>query len=833
MTDRSTGAQGAGWKPAAWCRALFMAGLLAVGAPVSAKAIASGDIPVLAPDEGLLLLEVDTNLKLMHVQVSSVGRGSGLSLDNLRPGQTAGLFVVHAGDYRWSRIDTSLYTRLEFKDEDEYRFHVEPGKITYAGDLVFRPTSYYWANVQVRNRGLRAIDWLEATHPALARQLPVVYSGLYPDGFPAFYRAAQVASPHGLSGRVEVDAPPTPAVLPLSPRDLWRGDRVTHAALNPAGDLLAEALQLDETHWAIDLIDLKASSATRLVESPAEVRSLQWSGDRNLLGGVAETPGVEVVTVFHIRDGADGRRKFDGVRIDPIGNVLSTIPGDPDHVLYVSWLDVGAVVARIDISSRSSINSSRASRINNSLNEHVSNDVAWWADGHGRLRLVMTRKDDQSQLKYGAGDGRFAYMLALDSDTALEPVAMSFEGDLLYAISDEDRAQRDLVVFDPVQKRITRTLFSKPGVDVVSALFDDRQAPIGVTYYQEGRQVTEYFDARSEAMSKLLEKTFPGRTVGVVSRNHDGSQLVLEVEGSDQPPMLYHLDVARHQASLLESERPWLDGKSLAPSRLLKVASADGFPIEAYLTLPPGEGKHPLLVLPHGGPVGVSDRLLFDPEVQFYASLGYGVLRVNYRGSDGYGKAFREAGYGAQGTRIEDDIDAALKVALATNTLDPERMCIVGASYGGYSALVSVVRWPQRFRCAVSVAGISDRLLAFSATDGAQSAEGRKALERVFGDPRKQHDAMLEGSPLYHYRDLQVPIMLVHGEEDMRVDYEHSRRLVRMLNLAGRKPVMLSFKEGDHSYGEIDQIDKTYRGIAGFLEKFLGAPATASVAGSH
>ena len=92
---------------------------------------------------------------------------------------------------------------------------------------------------------------------------------------------------------------------------------------------------------------------------------------------------------------------------------------------------------------------------------------------------------------------------------------------------------------------------------------------------------------------------------------------------------------------------------------------------------------------------------------------------------------------------------------------------------------------------------------------------------------------MLEGSPLYHYRVMQVPVMLVHGEEDMRVDYEHSRRMVRMLNLAGRKPVMLSFKDGDHGYGEIDQIDQTYRGIAGFLEKFLGTPATESAAGSH
>jgi len=805
----------------AWWRGVLVVMLTAFGGTAAARSIAPGEIPTLAADEGLLLIEVDTNLTLNHVQVSPVGRHAGPTLDLMRPGQTAGLYVVHAGDYRWDRIDTSLFTRFTFDDKPEYRFHVEPGRITYAGDLVFRPTAFYWADLQVRNRGLRAMDWLDANHPALAKRLPFVYSGLYDDPFPAFYRAIADGAARRPASSGEVEAPPVPGTLPMSPRELWRSDRVSQVALNPTGDLLAEALQLDEKHWAIDLIDLKAGSALRLLDSPAAVRSLLWSGDRNLLAGVAETAGPEVVTVFHIRDGGNGKRAYDGVRIDPLGNVLATIAGDPDHILYVA----AGIVQNIDIHSRASINGASVSNRNHSLNEHIVGDVGWWADGHGRLRMALTRRDDKSQLLYDTGDGRFTFMLAMNSETTLNPVGVSFDGDVLYATTDEGRGQRDLVVFDPVQKQVTRTLFSKAGVDVDSVVFDSRQTPIGVRYYQEGRRVTEYFDQASAALAGLLRQTFPDRTVDILDRNADGSQVILQVEDSDQPPVLYHLDVAHRQAALLEAQRPWLEGKAMAATRLLKTVSDDGFPIEAYLTLPAGQGRHSLLVLPHGGPVDVSDRLLFDPEVQFFASLGYGVLRVNFRGSDGYGKAFREAGYGAQGTRIEDDIDAAIRAALATGVLDQERMCIAGASYGGYSALVSTVRWPHRFRCAVSVSGPTDRLLAFSATDGAQSEEGRKLLERIFGDPRAQHDAMLAGSPLYQYRDLQVPLMLVHGEQDMRVDYEHVRRLVRMLNLGGQRPVMLSFAEGDHGYGDLDQIDKTYRGIAGFLETYLGAPA--------
>jgi dipeptidyl aminopeptidase/acylaminoacyl peptidase len=812
-------------RPARWLAlVLLFAAYPALAKPHTVK---PGEVPVLAADEGLLLLSVDTNLKLTQVEVSAIGkRYTAAKISNMKPGTTAQLFVVRAGDYRWSRIDTSLYTRIDLDDDPKYRFHVEAGKITYAGDLFFRPLGFLSANVQVRNRGLRAMDWLETKHPAIPRQLAFVYSGLYPDAFPEFYRTEHAISTASLADLAAVDAPPEPAALPVSPRVLWRGNRVTQVRINPAGNLVAEGLQLDDTHWAIDLIDLQASSVTRLLASPAAVRSLVWTGNGTLLGGVSEAGGAEIVTVFHIGESANGTRAIRNVQIPPLGNIISTIPGDPDHIIYAAYGSDGAHLYALDIRNRGSIHDSH----HHMLNDKIGHDVDWWFDGHGRLRLVMTEPGEKRRLEYGPGDGTFVPMADVTLNTSMTPVAMSFDGDLLYAISDEDRAQRDLVAIDPRNNRIVRTLFSKPGVDVDGALFDDHRTPIGVTYYQEGRLVSEYFDAGNQALASLLEKTFPGRTVGVVSRNHDGSRLVLEVEGSDQPPMLYFLDVPKRAASLLDAERPWLDGKALAASRLLKVTSADGLPIEAYLTLPAGSGRHPLLVLPHGGPVGISDRMLFDPETQFFASLGYGVLRVNFRGSDGYGKAFRKAGERALGTKIEDDIDAAIKAASATGTVDTGRMCNAGSSYGGNSALVSIVRWPTRFRCAVSVAGLSDRMLDFSATDTAASDDGRKALERIFGDPRTERDAMLAGSPVFHYRDVEVPVMLVHGEEDMRVDYEHARRMVRMLNLAGRRPVMLTFKDGEHSLGDLDQIDKTYRGIAGFLEKYLGAPTIVSAA---
>ena len=200
-------------------------------------------------------------------------------------------------------------------------------------------------------------------------------------------------------------------------------------------------------------------------------------------------------------------------------------------------------------------------------------------------------------------------------------------------------------------------------------------------------------------------------------------------------------------------------------------------------------------------------------------------------------KAFREAGHRGFGTAIEDDIDAAIKHAIAHYPLDGERMCAVGSSYGGYSSLVSAVRWPERFRCVVSIAGVSDRVLFFTASDSGRNAKVRELMEERLGDPHSDLAAMLETSPAFHHERLRVPVMLVHGKEDLRVDFEHTLRLQRLFALDGRHAVGLVFDREGHGIVDIDNIEKAWHGIAGFLRQHLdgarpGQPSAAAPAAS-
>lgn len=795
-----------------------------------------GEQPVLGPGEGLVVISVDTSVDLASVRVRKVDQILGAALiKNLHKGRRSrNLYVASAGNYTWAQVKPLTYFYYDFSDQPEFKFTVVPGKITYPGDLVFHPITSNTGSIQISNRGLAVIDWLQKDYSDAYRRFPFEFSGHYPDPFPQFYREIVDAMRGPVDTGNTLLPPPKPSRLPIPIRDLWKEDRVVSARMSPNGDMVAVQLHTDPNHWSIELVDLLSDSASTVANSDAEFGELAWSGDGVLLlpvRGIVDGP-QDIYVVRIGPAGGNGRRDITQMKLPRQGWVMGSVPGHPDQLLFASiGSDGKLLVHHMDISSQRTLDAFRYNA-RDRLNIGVEDDIFWFTDGQAQLRLALAmRKDDQADeeghnyhqvLMYGQ-DGRFEEVMRIDREDPFTPVGLSPDGSLVYGITEKDRAQRELVAFDPVARKYGRTLFSKPGVDVQSAIFDPQQNLVGVTYHRGGLLVSEYFNETNDAQAKLLRETFPGKTVLVGGRSHDGKQLMLWVDGGDQPVQLYHLDIAARRASLLEESRPWLKASQLSPNETFGFKGVDGMQLEAFLTMPRTSGKHPLIVFPHGGPIGVSDTLDFDPEVQFLASLGYAVLRVNYRGSEGYGKAFREAGFRKYGTAIEDDIDAATQYALAHYPLDASRMCAVGASYGGYSSLVSAIRWPARFRCVVSIAGVSDRILFFTASDAGGNKELRKEMEKLIGDPNTQLEEMKATSPLYHYRELKVPVMLVHGTDDLRVDYEHTLRLERMLTIDGRPPVGMVFDKEGHGMERIDDIEAMWNGVAGFLQAHLDA----------
>lgn len=799
------------------------------------RKIDPGEAADLKPDEGLLLITFDSSSKVISARFGGDGKAFARGvMSNLDAGRNPQLFALREGRYQWDSVRLQglfgLRYTFDLSDSNDFAFEVKAGAINYAGDLIFRPEMFTRARFHVANRSLRAMDWLYKHHADISSSYTLVYSGSYPDPFPTFYRQAWE-----LAGKPS-EFPPSP--LPpeldeapvLSVEQMWDDDRVVSADLNPRGDFVASLIRLENGAFSLDLVDLEAGTAQSLLATVTPITDIGWKDDRTLLAHSIEDHR-RVLSVIKIGERDGDLHAVETHSIPSTGIVLDLLPAVPGRVLHQDTDEHGqAVVFSVDIGSPDGMAQLARARTRDRLNRGLDDAIRWFADGSGRLRAAVVQREDQQLLMYGQ-KGQFSEIQNLSGLNPFVPMALSRDGKRIFGLSDAGRAQRDLVVLDGAQGKVTETLFSKPGTDVVSPIIGPDGEPVGVNYYEDGRLVGEFFDQADHRTMGMLNAAFPDLTVMVVDRSDDASRSLVWVDGSDTPARLFFVDSKVRKAELLEHNSPKLADVRFAQTHRMVVRTRDGLDIEAFVTLPDAEGQRPLVVMPHGGPIGVADRLHFNRDVQFLASLGYAVLRVNYRGSEGFGSAFREAGRNQLGAAIEDDIDTALSQALESFPLDEQRMCVMGTSYGGFSALASAARHPERFRCVISIAGVTDRALFFTASDGGRTAAGRAQLERWLGNPSTDLQQMMEVSPLYRYRDITAPVLLVHGLEDWRVDYEHALRLQRMLSLAGRPPSMITFQNEGHAVGNDDTRMALWHGVAGFLAEHL-KPAQARTGSS-
>ena len=208
--------------------------------------------------------------------------------------------------------------------------------------------------------------------------------------------------------------------------------------------------------------------------------------------------------------------------------------------------------------------------------------------------------------------------------------------------------------------------------------------------------------------------------------------------------------------------------------------------------------------------------------MQWLAHNGYAVLQINYRGSSGYGTDFAEAGLRELGRGIEDDIDAAVMTALAAySQLDRNRIGLFGASYGGYSALMSVIRNPDLYRCGASFAGVTDLTLLFAKSRVHKNPELREKVARIVGDPDLDYEEQTRNSPVYRYREIDRPIFLAHGTKDGVVDIEHSWRLRMLMRRRGVDPDFVVIDDAGHGFDYVEDAELLYVPLLAFLDKHL------------
>lgn len=604
---------------------------------------------------------------------------------------------------------------------------------------------------------------------------------------------------------------PGPAPAPLEA--YGSTPAIEHIQLSPSGELIARIIVTGETR-AIAVTRIATGENLFLGDiSVFKVRDLTWIGEGRVLVVTSQTRGIATLGVprselfFGQIVDLETRRVIQV--LDRTPDVLGVLYG-PASVRTTSEGDI-LLVRGVNISNeqlnlhRIDLRTGRGRPV--AYMDHTTDDYV--LDGEGKV-IAMARYDDRTgdwTLRLPDGRGyRDAWSVDAPVDTPAllgvgrTPRTIVVSADRPDLAADDGEIPDDLFEVDVDTGAWSRLPFDHAPDFVVHhprtglLIGGGRAEEDGVRY--------EFVDPQAARRWQAVERAFRDRPPQLVSWNDAMTQVVVFINTGDAGQ--YQLvDFDRGVADILADAYPDITPAQVGAVRSIHYSAQDGLRISGYLTLPPGVSEPsglPLVVLAHGGPAS-RDVAGFDWWAQALASRGYAVLQANFRGSTGYGAAFLEAGYGEWGRKMQTDLSNGVRWLAAEGVIDPGRVCIVGASYGGYAAMAGLTLETGVYRCGVSVAGVSDlrRMVNREAQQERQNdSQTVRYWNRFMGAARLNDRALDALSPARLAASIDGPLLLIHGRDDTVVPIEQSRIMAEALRRAGKPVELVELPGEDH-----------------------------------
>jgi dipeptidyl aminopeptidase/acylaminoacyl peptidase len=447
----------------------------------------------------------------------------------------------------------------------------------------------------------------------------------------------------------------------------------------------------------------------------------------------------------------------------------------------------------------------------------------WVADSTGAVRLAFGEQGRRRFVLHRATDrDEWQQVREFDfMDGQIIPLTFAAGDRECFVLASTGTGRAAVRRFDPVTGELGEVIFADEVYDAAHVLQSrhDRRL-LGVAYEAERWEVA-WQDEGMRRLQELLDLELPDTRNTFYSRSDDERWYVILASSDRHPGTFYLLDTQEMTMETLVSRADWLKKEELAEMRPISYVARDGLTIHGYLTLPVGmEAKNlPLVVNPHGGP-WVRDSWGFDPEVQFLASRGYAVLRMNFRGSTGYGGHHLQAGYGQWGLAMQDDITDGVKWAIAEGIADPARIAIYGASYGGYAAMAGLAFTPELYRCGVNYVGVTDVALLQRTVPRAWESI-MEQLEDMTGDRKRDRERLEAASPLENADRIRAPVFFAYGELDDRVDMRHGTRMAATLRRNGVTVEWMLRSDEGHGFRKWDNKISFYRTMERFLAEHM------------
>ncbi|WP_372872082.1 alpha/beta hydrolase family protein [Shewanella sp.] len=614
---------------------------------------------------------------------------------------------------------------------------------------------------------------------------------------------------------------------------------------SPKGDFLAATYPFED-HKRLAIIDTKTKKITCqfFFRSDESVASFWWANDERVVMTISKQFGqysqpFGTGELFAGNADCSKREQIFGARNNDRGaaSIEDLMLSDPENILISSALEKGSYsnLYKLNIYSGRKVLVEKASHENASI--VLDNDNVW--------RVSQSYKTERKGLlKAEASGEKVTYyrdspnsewkeisivdMSRESAKGSVSIVGFNATNDKMYLLSNVEHSQTGLYEFDIATGK-QKLLYKNDVVDAQPFYhrYTDKKgnviSEVVGALFHEGKPKVAFFDENSAFAKEFrsLEASFPQDAVFITSATADNNTWILYTASDVNPGEFYSYDRLNKKIAYVASSKPWIDKSVMSHKEPVMFTARDGLNVHGYLTIPKGkEAKNlPLIIHPHGGPHGPRDYWFYDDEVQVYASAGYAVLQVDFRGSGGYGREFEDMGFGQWGREMQDDLTDATLWAIDKGIANKDKICISGASYGGYASLMAVVKEPDLYQCAIGYVGVYDLPLMFEKGNVAERLGwGKRYMEQAFGGSEAE---MKKASPAHNADKIKAGVFLVHGGRDEQAHYENAIVMRSALQKAGKEPKWMWKETEAHGFYDEGNRKELFNEMLSFLKQYL------------